>query len=260
MTDPTLPELEQDVESARAKLARDIAILRSPRTYGEFTDAIKQEASETKDALLEKAKTKTQSIVEDFVENLKAKAAANPTAALAIGAGIAWRLVQRPPIATALVGAGLLSLLRTPATRRPGFSTEDYLAEAGGNLREQAGDLATQVKEQVGEAMETVGSRVSDIAQTAKESAVEWGGQAASSVTEALGAAKEKAGEIGKQASAAAQEVRHQAASRISDVTHSTESVLGDSGTRDTLLLAVASTAVIAALGISCQKRLSDEK
>ena len=35
---------------------------------------------------------------------LKDRAAANPVAALAIGAGLAWRLVHRPPIATLLVG------------------------------------------------------------------------------------------------------------------------------------------------------------
>jgi len=47
-----------------------------------------------------------------MVEDMKAKASENPAATLAISAGLAWRLLRHPPIATALIGAGLFSLLR----------------------------------------------------------------------------------------------------------------------------------------------------
>jgi hypothetical protein len=40
--------------------------------------------------------------------DLKARAAANPLALAAVAAGVGWRLFHRPPIATALVGLGLL--------------------------------------------------------------------------------------------------------------------------------------------------------
>jgi hypothetical protein len=63
---------------------------------------LKQEAFETKDALW---------------DDVKARAAANPAALIAIGAGLAWRLMQRPPIASALIGVGLYSLWKTEAKR-----------------------------------------------------------------------------------------------------------------------------------------------
>jgi hypothetical protein len=95
MAEPSLHELERDVEAARARLARDLSTLRSPETFSDFTDSLKHQALEAKDGF-----------VSNLLEDLKAKAAANPTAALAIGAGIAWRLIKRPPIATALSARG----------------------------------------------------------------------------------------------------------------------------------------------------------
>jgi hypothetical protein len=68
---------ELEVEEARSKLAKDLALLRSPQTYREFSADLKSEA---------------QSVVQRVLDALKARAAANPTAALAIGAGIGWRL------------------------------------------------------------------------------------------------------------------------------------------------------------------------
>ena len=70
-----LSKLEVEVEEARAKLATDLALLRSPQTYREFTASLKSEA---------------QSVAQRVLDDVKARAAANPTAALAIGAGIAW--------------------------------------------------------------------------------------------------------------------------------------------------------------------------
>ena len=93
MDDKNLRDLEQEVETARAKLAEDLSTLRSPTTYSEFKNSLTHEVLEAKDTLVEKAKTSVQSTVETFVEDLKAKAAANPTAALLIGAGVAWRLI-----------------------------------------------------------------------------------------------------------------------------------------------------------------------
>jgi hypothetical protein len=57
MPDSDLNELERQVEAARAKLAGDLSVLRSPTTTAEFTEVLKQEALDTKDAVLDKAKT-----------------------------------------------------------------------------------------------------------------------------------------------------------------------------------------------------------
>jgi hypothetical protein len=114
-----LSTLEREVEAARAKLANDLASLRSPQPYREFGANLKSEA---------------QSVVRRMLDDLKARAAANPSAAMAIGAGIAWRLLKDPPIATALIGAGMLSLLRTGPIR---VDDEDYLRTAQERFGEQ---------------------------------------------------------------------------------------------------------------------------
>src|SRR5262249_31626262 len=90
--------LELEAEEARAKLAHDLEARGSPQTYREFRSELKSEA---------------RSMFQRVLDDLKARAAANPSAALAIGAGIGWRLVKHPPIATALLGAGILGLWRT---------------------------------------------------------------------------------------------------------------------------------------------------
>src|SRR5205807_2610581 len=97
----------------------------------DFTGALKQEA-----------KSGLQSVIED----VKGRAAANPAAALAIGAGLAWRLVRHPPIATALIGAGLVSLFRTP----PVQASDDagYFSHAKGRLEEQASQVVDYAGEQ----------------------------------------------------------------------------------------------------------------
>ncbi len=150
MSDPSLHQLEREVEAARAKLAGDLSTLRSPTTYSEFTSDLKHEALDVKDALLDKAKSSVVSTIEDFVDDLKARAAANPAAALAIGAGIAWRLIQRPPIATALVGAGLFSLFRTTPIQ-PHAAHERSLSLAGEGSAGRAGKRLRRKREGPGD-------------------------------------------------------------------------------------------------------------
>ena len=131
-------------------------MLRSPDTFSEFTDGLKSETVGVKEAVVEKAKSSIRSTIGEFVEDLKGKAAANPTAALAIGAGIAWRLFRHPPIATALVGAGLVSLLRTTPWRSNGYISEDYMSHAKERLIEQSTDFAGTMKDHAVAMGETV--------------------------------------------------------------------------------------------------------
>ena len=86
-----LLEHEKAVEQSRVKLSEDLAILCSPETRAAFTDDLKHEALDIKDALWEK---------------LKARAASNPAAVTAIGAGLIWHLLRNPPI-TALPGRAM---------------------------------------------------------------------------------------------------------------------------------------------------------
>jgi len=67
----------------RAKLTQDLTVLCSAKTLSAFTDDLKKEAFRYRDALVGK---------------IKARAASNPAAVIAIGTGLAWRIFQRPPI------------------------------------------------------------------------------------------------------------------------------------------------------------------
>jgi hypothetical protein len=74
MSQLSLQEHEREVEHKRAKLAGDLTILRSPETFSAFTNDLQYEA-----------KSAAQSTLNGLLEDFKAKAAANPAAALAIG-------------------------------------------------------------------------------------------------------------------------------------------------------------------------------
>jgi ElaB/YqjD/DUF883 family membrane-anchored ribosome-binding protein len=56
---------------------------------------------------------------------MKRRAADNPVAVAAIGAGLAWRLWQKPPIATLLVGAGVAALFGRSSVREIDFDPYD---------------------------------------------------------------------------------------------------------------------------------------
>ena len=210
MTEPSLHELERDVEAARARLASDLATLRSPSTFSEFTEGLKAEALDTKDALVEKAKSSVQSSVQGVIDELKAKALANPAAVLAIGAGLAWRLIKHPPVATVLVGAGLYSLLRTPqgapespyvtrATEMAG-TLRDHASEYG----EQAGELAASARERA----QQWSAAAQDAAADIRERAV----SAAQQVSQAVDGARDTAAGMAQRGAARLEERREDAA------------------------------------------------
>lgn len=309
MSDLSLHQLEREVEAARAKLAGDLSALRSPATYSEFTSDLKNDALDVKDALVDRAKSSVASTIEDFVDDLKARAAANPAAALAIGAGIVWRLIQRPPIATALVGAGLYSLFRTNPIQPAQRTNEGYLSLAKDRLGQQASDFAESVKERavaVGEAAtektaelaasakdralamgeaatqktaelaanvkdramamgEAVTEKATELAGAATDEAQHWSDEMRSSVRRVAGDATRAAGnatatlEEMRQSSMKAAERAASRATAISDEwSQPLQEAIGNQESRDKFLLGAAGVAVIAALGIACQRRLSE--
>ena len=78
-----LANLEREVEMARARLAGKLSTLVSTDTYSELKEDVKDEA---------------RSAIAKMVENLKARAAANPAAALAIGADAHGAYCSAPPL------------------------------------------------------------------------------------------------------------------------------------------------------------------
>ena len=221
-----LSQLEFEVAQARAKLANDLAILRSPQTYREFSAELKSDA---------------KSLAQRALDDIKARAATNPTAALAIGAGLGWRLIKHPPIATALIGAGLYSLWRTTPQV---IDDDDYLNAAQRRLGEQVSDAAKTVKEYAAEKAVAAQEKASAYAKTAGET-----------VQEAAGTAVEQASETFEHAREAATDVSQKAVNAAQRATSRLGRAVADEGVRDQLLLGVAGLAVTAALAIAYQRR-----
>lgn len=200
MAQKELNQLERDVEDARERLSGNLQRLRSPATISGFKDALWEEVDELRDQLVAKTKetvdvlvvkakesvdelvvkTKegagelvatTQEAVRDrawrFLADIKERAAANPAAALAIGAGLAWRLARKPPIASMLVGAGVIGLMRTnPQKSYP-----------GAEMASRVGDLAVAAREKVEQWSSDAGEAVWQVARVTK-SATDRGSEA----------------------------------------------------------------------------------
>jgi hypothetical protein len=285
MSEPSIQQLEREVEAARAKLAGDLATIRSPATYDEFTSELKGQAVDLKDSLVEKAKASVQSTFDDLIENVKARAAANPAAALAIGAGIAWRLIKHPPIATALVGAGLYSLFKSSPTHVD--ASGDYLAQAKTRLGEQATDFAGALKERAMELGETAVAKAGELASETATRASAMSESAQGKVEEIAGSVSQVARQWTSEAQSSARQTGAERINRIDggstaiddmcrsaadaagrtveragavaeDWTRPVQDMIEDPQARDKLLLGAAGIAVIAALGIACQRRLNE--
>jgi len=235
-----LQNLEHEVETARARLASDLSSLSSADTYSEFQRDLKHEARYR---------------LHGMVDEVKARAAANPAAALAIGAGITWKLIERPPIAAALIGAGLLSLWRTTRLGTNDQSERDYLSEGRERLKEQVGDLAGSVKDQAVEMAGVVKNQASEFADTAKEKVRQWSASAASELKEGAATVAQHAYDSLDEARESAAAVPATASAMVRQASAAIHESLRDHDARDKILLGAAGLAVAAALGIAYQRR-----
>ena len=282
MSDAELNALERDVEQARARFADDLARLRSPSTLARFKDDAWAEARETKDELVGKTKEAAKDGAQRLFTELKERAAANPVAALAIGAGLAWRIVHRPPIATLLVGMGVVGLLRTSPGRNAepymGFHDEDPLLQyrdgaSEPGLAARAGELADVVKDKVQDWSAEAGDAARATATQVAETTTAVAERASRALRDVRDVARDTAGDVGDRAAAVAGQAS-QAVQDASDTVRETvahmadrAAVLGhqasarlheampDRERRDTYLLGAAALAVAAAVGVAYQRR-----
>ena len=261
MTQMELNQLERDVEDARERLSGDLQRLRSPATISAFKDALWDEVDESRDKLVAKtketvdelavkakasvdevvSKTKegagdlvatTQEAIRDhawrFLADLKERAAANPVAALAIGAGLAWRIARKPPIASMLVGAGVIGLMRTDPQK----------SYAGAEMASQVGDLAVAAKEKVEQWSSDAGdaaARAGEVAGAVKGTVEQWSSDAGEAIWQVAGATKSLT-------------------ERGSDAIYG---IVQDAEERDKYLLVAAAVALVAAVGFAYQRRAS---
>jgi hypothetical protein len=241
MSQADLNALEREVEQTRARFANDLARLRSPRNLAAFKEDLWAQARETKDEVIVKTKEAASDAAQRVLAELKARAAANPAAALALGAGLAWRLVHRPPIATLLVGVGLIGLLRTS----PSQTKHDC---GGAGLASQDSALADAAKQKVRD----WGAQASDAARIA---ATQIAGEAASvadRTSHALHDARDAARESLTWVADNAEFVSDRASSRL-------RAAIPSRDDRDTYLLGAAALAVTAAVGIAFQRRAQED-
>jgi len=257
MSKAELDVLEREVEDARGRLRLDLARLRAPGTMERM-----------KEDVTERVSGAAQDTAHRVLDEIKARAAANPVAALAIGAGLAWRFAHRPPIATLLVGVGLVAMFKTNPQER-------YV---GADFVERAGEFAGTVKETVSEKIDELShsefvAKASELSGTVAAKASELGG----TVKELSGSVKEKAGELSDTVAAKASELGGTVRETVGqwsartgdfasdarrDVSSAANSLARDSrrvaaavhDDRDTYLLGAAALAIAAAVGISYQR------
>jgi hypothetical protein len=231
MSAAELNAIERDVELTRARFANDLARLRSPHNLAEFKEDLWAQARHTRDGVL---------------ADLKARAAANPLAVAALAAGVAWRLFQRPPIATLLVGLGLVGLLRTSPSPSDYAKAEDVFDPGRWPARASA------------------------LADSAKRKVEEWGAQASEAARDAKAHVAEAAASMAERASDALHHAGDTARDRVTRLTDDAVSVSGqasarlraampDRDDRDTLLFGAAALAVTAAVGIAFQRRAHED-
>jgi hypothetical protein len=237
----SLPEHEREVERSRTKLTQDLSVLCSSETFATFTDDLKKEAFETRDA---------------FLEKLKARAASNPAAVIAIGAGLAWRIIQHPPIASALIGVGLFSLWKTqPKTAYDATGRRlDYTQQSKVVLREQAGQAFSAAANIAEKAQEAAAAKGSEVWDGAKEKMRGWKEGVSGAVADTTSKLKSSGDLLVADLQVRQQDLRD----KIDSLADTATSQVRDEDTRNQLLLGMAGVAIAAALGIACQKRISE--
>ena len=243
MGDTSLLHYERAVEQSRAKLTQDMADLCSPQTFANFTDEIKGQAFATRDALWEK---------------MKARAASNPAVVIAIGTGLAWQLLRRPPIASALVGLGLFSLWKThPRTAYDASGNRlDYIEQSKEVLKEQAAQALTAAANIAGKAQDVAAAKGSEVWEGTKEKMREVQGAVSGAVTDTTSKLKSSGEALLNEVRAKQRAVGDQVQGVATEAMYKVR----DDESRNSLLLGVAGAAIAAALGIACQKRISETR
>jgi len=237
---------ELEARSARQRLERDLDVLRSPATVETLKQTIADEASRMKDSVLEDVTARARSTVTSLVEDIKGRATANPSAAVAIAAGVALHLIRRPPITAALISLGLYSLFRT----RP--VTDSGLSQAKENFAKQVSKVASSTQEAAMDLNDVVSEKVKDLTEAGMQKAASLATSLGSQTETVAGTARRSVHDAADMMAA----VKKQASASAGQTVRTTAAFAQEN--RDALLLGLAGIAVSAALGISVQRRLAD--
>jgi hypothetical protein len=190
---------------------------------------------------------KAQDAAKDFgqrtLDDLKERALANPAAALAIAAGVLWRVVHRPPIASLLIGLGVVSLSRSsPAAASSTAPTHDNA------------DETRHVDESPG-----IVPRATEMAASIRDKADEWADQATKLARDAgdrvSGAVKKAADHASEGLQAAAST----AATVANKASVAVQEAVPQPDARDKYLLGFAALAITTAFGMAL-RRSADQR
>jgi hypothetical protein len=177
--------LEHDVEEARARLAGDLARLRDPQTFANAKEELRRRAGEYKEQAASRAREMASSTAQSLLEQARLRVENNPTAALVLTAGLAWKLLRRPPIGGVLVAAGLASLINTrPSQSGSRTPTTDAIVSASAvalerartasaTLQQTSRQIGTQIRETALTASAPAAERAADYAERAAHYASE---------------------------------------------------------------------------------------
>jgi hypothetical protein len=228
MTESELERLERDVEQSLKRLTEGLALLRRPSALSEFKQDLISRAFRTKDDLVHQTTRAASTRAQQFLADIKSRAAVNPAAVFAIAAGLAWRLARHPPISSILVGLGIAGLLKTDPTSRP-----SPITVRATELANSASDLAGKV------------------AQETQQRSM----QAGRSATETLEQFYTTAGAGTSQAREAGRAALSKTAGVANDMSNTLVWIARDTDTRDNYLLGAAALAIGAAAVIGYRRR-----
>jgi hypothetical protein len=251
MSSAELDVLEREVEAARAKFAADVGRLRDPANYRRLKDDLIGEANQTKDELLDKAKSAASDAAQNLLEDVKQRAIANPAAAAAIGAGLAWRLFTHPPIASILVGLGLVSLLRT-SPQQPAYRS---IYEDNPGMNGHGQPIGVQMTDAAMAAKEAAAEKVRDWTEAAGDELRERAGDMQRGAADLMQKARETVNDATAASQAAAQRAAESVRAAAGQTATAVREAIPEQETRDNLLLGVAALAVTAAVGMAYQRR-----
>jgi hypothetical protein len=155
-----------------------------------------------------------------------------------------------------LIGLGLFSLWKTqPRTAYDATGRRlDYTEQSKEVLKEQAGQAFSAATDIAGKAQEATAAKSSEVWEGAKEKMREVQGIVGGSVADTTSKLKSSGEALLNDIRAKQHYVRDE----IQEVAIAAMDKVRDDDTRNALLLGAAGVAIAAALGIACQKRISE--
>jgi ElaB/YqjD/DUF883 family membrane-anchored ribosome-binding protein len=155
-----------------------------------------------------------------------------------------------------LIGLGLFSLWKTqPRTAYDATGRRlDYTEQSKEVLKEQAGQVFSAAADIAGKAQEAAAAKSSEVWEGAKEKMREVQGVVGGSVADTTSKLKSSGEALLNDIRAKQHDVRDE----IQEVATAAMDKVRDDDTRNALLLGVAGVAIATALGIACQKRISE--